>query len=717
MKNIFSILAVGIALVAGMAKAAEVSDTGKIKSAHAEVTVASEVVAVAAGKPFWVLVTFKLQDDWHIYWQNPGDSGLSPQLDWTLPQGFTTEAIHWPVPRRIPLEGLMDYGYEGEARLLVPVMPPETLQAGQTVELSLKANWLICHDICVPERGETKIVLATAEAGTGAVPSERHAAEVAEALRDLPKIIKTQGKLEAKDASVKLGIALPEDWQAMQLSEAYFYPAAAGIIKHENRQKWQEQTGRLETTIPKGTEKLPEALAGVLELNSDEGEIKYYRVEFSQTPGSGALVEDATVKAMLEEVGPAATPKATIPGWQAILFAVLGGVLLNAMPCVFPVLSLKALAISKKAGAGSRAIIRKQGLAYLAGTTLSFMALASLLIVLKQSGDAVGWGFQLQSPAFVAGMVYLFLLLGLALAGMYELPQVLGGLGNAKASKDSASGSFFTGILAVLVATPCTVPFMAPALSYAFTQSAAITLLVMVAMGLGLALPYLAICFYPSLQHRLPKPGAWMLRFKEFMAFPIFATSAWLVWVLAQQVSLMGLAVVLAMVVILPFLIWLGWHKPRGFQWGLTVVALLLVAYSFTLLSPLNATQVVMQESSHNAVPYNEQKLSELRAAQKPVFLDATAAWCITCKVNERVALNSPTLAREFEERGITFMIADWTNYDEAITRLLQRFNHQGVPLYVYFPPQGEPVVLPQLLTESIVMDAIKGEKDEKFTD
>ena len=687
---------------------ASANESATIKTEHAEVTVSSEVSAIAADAPFWLRVHFELKDGWHIYWQNPGDSGLAPTLNWTLPEGYQAEAIHWPAPQRIVYEGIIDYGYHDQVSLLVPIIPPKNLPVGEEQKLKAQVTWLICNQVCIPERGEVELTLTS---GEQALPQAENATKVAQSLQELPSIIAAQGKLLMQENAAQLALDVPKDWKDLSFSEAYFYPIESGVLKHEENQTWKLAEGKLQAEIPKGTQPLKEPLSGALEVAAEDGEMRYYRVEFSTNPTMGVLADQPEVKSTLEETAAKPTPqKEAISGWQAVLFALLGGVLLNAMPCVFPVLSLKALAISKKAEAGSSAAIRKQGVAYLAGTVASFMILAGILIALKHSGAVVGWGFQLQSPAFVAGMVYLFLMLGLSLVGMYELPQMLGGLGNDKASKDNMSGSFFTGVLAVLVATPCTVPFMAPALGYAFTQSTQITLAVMAAMGLGLALPYLAVCFYPAIQHRLPKPGVWMLRFKEFMAFPIFATAAWLVWVLAQQVSLVGLAAVLAVVVLLPFFVWLSKNKPKGFQWAVAVAALLVVFYSMNVLKPSAITQAMLQQNGHETTAYSKAKLAELRAAKTPVFLDATAAWCITCKVNERVALSSESLHAEFKKRGIVFMVADWTNHDPEITALLQEFDHQGVPLYVYFPAEGEPVVLPQLLTESIVINAINGE-------
>lgn len=670
----------------------------EVQTDHAVVTLKSDVATVQAGKPFWLAVNFELADGWHIYWKNPGDSGLKPTLQWTLPEGFKTEEIHWPPPERIEIDGLMNYGYEEETTLLIPVIPPGKITA-ETLTFKVKADWLICHEVCIPESGTLELEL---KANPDAAKPSQDAEAIEAALASLPQIKEAAGSWEEKDGMLMLH--LPADKQPKGLAEAYFFSENEGVIDYAAPQEWRAEEGVLEIAVKRGTAPLPETIRGVLALYSDKGEITYTR---QQLKGEGVAAAAALTPPEMQETGDT-TGKSSCAGgiciWQALLFSFLGGVLLNIMPCVFPVLSLKALAISKKAAAGSTAAIRNQGLAYLAGTVSSFILLAGVLIALKQSGAAAGWGFQLQEPIFVTAMLYLFLLLGLSLAGMFELPQYFGGLGSTKASKDSMSGSFFTGILAVLVATPCTVPFMAPALSYAFTQSTLVTLAIMSMMGVGLATPYLLISFYPPLQRRLPKPGAWMQRFKEFMAFPILATAAWLLWVLAQQVNMHGLAVVLILVVLLPFLIWLGKGKSKPVQWIFVVIALLLSLWSFRALEPVTEAQ--------ETVAYDPALLSQLREEGKPVFLNATAAWCITCKVNERVALSSPKLAALFKERDITFMLADWTNHDEPITRLLREYKHEGVPLYVYFPPnQGEPVVLPQLLTESLVIETIEGEK------
>jgi thiol:disulfide interchange protein DsbD len=724
-------------LVVGFQAVAATGTDGSatITTDHTTLLIASENHTIVTDKPFWVMLRFELEKDWHIYWKNPGDSGLAPTVSWTLPQGFSAAPIHWQAPNPIAIGGLVDYGYEGTVRLLVPITPPKDLPAGQTIEIALKANWLSCHDICLPEKGEAHFTVKTAQAGESEQPS-RFTSEITEAAKTLPLVTKTAGTWQWKPSSasqkpqaIQLSFALPEEFKNRHtraggypdnkkidsrlrgnddnsIQAGYFYPDEAGWLKHTEAQSWQWHDKTLFATLTADAETLPSRISGLMTLSLNDGTHKSYALTFEQ----GVVAIPATALPSPALSSPAPATEETLSAWQAMLFALLGGLLLNAMPCVFPVLSLKALAISKKASA-EQAAIRKQGLGYLAGTVTSFLTLALILVLLKQSGNEVGWGFQLQNPPFVAAMAYLFLLIGLTLAGFYELPSFLGGIGAEKAAKDSIAGSFFTGVLAVLVATPCTVPFMAPALGYAFTQSAPLTFSVMAAMGTGLALPYLAISFYPPLQRILPKPGNWMVKFKEFMAFPIFATAAWLVWVLTQQIDLLSLAGVLAVFVLLPFFIWLAKGRKPATIRLIEVLALLMLGYNLLSLQASNHSMVLatMQQTAQETVAYSPERLEQLRAEGKPVFLDATAAWCLTCKVNERLALRSAAVQQAFADKKITVMVADWTNYDPAITALLGDFSQQGVPLYVYFPPNsGKPIKLPQLLTETIVLDAVK---------
>lgn len=679
---------------------AHASEEAVIETEHAEVELESEVSAIQPGKPFWLSLEFEMEPGWHIYWRNPGDSGLAAQMNWTLPEGFKTQDVHWPHPHRIEYEGLVNYGYEGIARLLIPVIPPEQLDANATHEFNVKASWLICKDICIPESGTATLTLGT-NANEEAMLTD-DAAGIHHTLEELPTLLKTEAFFAQEDKLITLALPNPEGLQASDIKSVYFYPYEGGVIDHAGIQSHNYDDHTLHVELPAGTQKAPdEGLSGVLEISLISGEMKGY-VLTAQAGAIPPLSEEKNTDDNVDHL--------ELALWQALLFAFLGGILLNAMPCVFPVLSLKALAITKKA-AISPGVVKRQGFAYLLGVIASFLSLGALLIILKQSGEFVGWGFQLQSPAFITTLIYLFLLLGLSMSGMFELPIMFGSIGREDTESDSLSGSFFTGILAVLVATPCTVPFMAPAVGYAFAQSTSTTLLVMLVLGLGLAFPYLLISFFPPLRNALPRPGQWMITFKELMAFFLYATAAWLVWVLAQQASITGLLIVVETAVLLAFFIWLGKGKNLLMKMTLFTLALAAVTYSLISLHPEAKSTAQLESYGYTIEPFDANRLASLTKEGKPVFVNATAAWCITCKVNERVALRSQDVAQAFQEHNITYMVADWTNYDKPITQFLQKYERQGVPLYVFFPDNHQkPTVLPQLLTPSRVLHAIQGE-------
>ena len=642
---------------------------------NAKVTLVSEADAITPGQPFHIAFDFELNDHWHIYWKNPGDSGLKVDVDWELPSGFAIGSIKWPTPQRIAMEGLMNYGYEGSPSLIQKIIPPQGLeglelsQGGNEILLTAQLDWLICKEICIPESAEVSLTLPISDKPLvdGNRFGERFAA--------LPQPIAEAAVYQAKADGIYL--QLP-----MELGQgAYFYPEIGGVMSHAAEQSLLKGEGGSVLRLAAGSATIEGDLAGVLQT-------KEAAYDVTASPGMVAVIQQVPVSVE------------SLSLLTALFFALLGGLLLNAMPCVFPVLSLKALSISKKAQ-GELSEVRKQGLAYLAGVLVSFVALGALMIALKASGETLGWGFQLQSPAFVTTMLVLFFLLGLSLIGMFHLPVLMGSAAQEAEQKESTKGSFLTGVLAVLVATPCAVPFMAPAVGYAFAQPPAITLLIMVALGIGLALPYLLLAWFPALHQKLPKPGVWMNRFKEFMAFPMFASAAWLLWVLAQQVSMDVLATVLALLVLLPFLIWLKKTWARGAALALTVLSLFWV-YDASRADYADAYKDISES-------FSQARLAELRSQGKPVFVNATAAWCITCKVNERVALRDADIAEAFKAQGITYLVADWTNYDDKITQWLERYGRSGVPLYVYYPEEGGPeVVLPQLLAPSTILNVIK---------
>jgi thiol:disulfide interchange protein len=674
-----------------------------VTTEHTAVTLRSDVTAVQPGVPFWIGLQFDLQPDWHVYWRNPGDSGLPVTLEWKLPKGFEAGDIRWPAPARIPVDTLINYGYHGSEMLLVKVTPPVELQPAASYILRLDANWLVCKDVCIPESGQLMLVLQTNLGEEMAVSP--YAADIEQALSNLPEESKTQALFREVEKNLEITLTLPEKWKDKIISKAYFFPEEAGVIRHDAEQVFTASEGTLTLSIPRDTQALPEQVKGVWDIEvKGEGEL-VYDVTHQPAPKPVTTAEAAGPKEAVD----------TLSLLQALVFAFLGGVLLNAMPCVFPVLSLKAISISRKAQHAPR-VVRKYGLMYALGVIMSFVALGLLMIGLQRGGEEIGWGFQLQSPVFVAALVYLFVLLSLALTGLFHLPVMFGSIGIDADGHDTSKGSFLTGILAVLVATPCSVPFMAPAVGYAFAQPPVVTLLIMAALGVGLAFPYLLLSFFPATRKWLPKPGPWMQRFKEFMTFPLLATAIWLLWVLAQQASADAVGMVLSVCLLLVFLIWLGRGRRKFYRHILSLAGGVLVVISLMSLqrmspepSPGSISQ--MEEADVPVEHYSAARLAELRKEGKAVFVNATAAWCITCKLNERVALRSEAVMQAMREQDVVYMKADWTNRDDAITELLESFNRRGVPLYVYYPPRSEPVVLPQLLTPGLVVETLKGEK------
>lgn len=680
---------------------ADAQAAGRVEASHSSAELVADVSAVKAGGEFRAALHITLQDGWHTYWKNPGDYGLATSIAWDVPSGITAGALQWPAPQRIVESDVVTYGYSGEAWYLTPIQVAENVTGNIT--LKAKANWLVCKETCIPQSADLDLTLPVNEA---AQPSDTAEKIYAQRMR-LPAGDVEFAYLTVMDKAVSLAIKpeVPFDEKAA----FYFFPAAAGVLDHTDKQQFSVAKGVIMATIKRGTVPVSSPLEGVLVAQSGK-----------KTQSFAIIAGDPAV--------------ATLPGGkrpfciiscfhkirdvlQAMFFALLGGIILNAMPCVFPILSLKALAVAKKAEKDPREVCH-QGLAYTAGVVLSFVLLAGVLIALQAAGQRIGWGFQMQSPPFVLAMVYLLFLVGLMLSGLFVLPSLFAGAGGRLAGADNLSGSFFTGVLATLVATPCTAPFMAPALGFALTQPPHLSLLVFVALGLGLALPYLLISFNPRLLARLPKPGLWMERFKQFLAFPMYGSAAWLLWVLAQQSGEGGLAAALAGVVMLGFFAWLAgvWQgRPRVWRVVVWLLAAATVAASFAALDERPASAVPQAVSSHGAhEPYDAARLDALLEEGKPVFVNATAAWCITCKINEKSSLSRAEVHQKMQELGITYMVADWTNEDPAITQLLAVFGRSGVPLYVVYAPGREPEVLPQLLTPAMVLDAFDRTQGER---
>ncbi len=657
-----------------------------VTSPRATVTLIADQQAIAPGQSFRVALRQRLAPGWHTYWTNPGDAGQPPEVSFALPDGATAGAMRFPAPQRIPFGPLVNFGYEGEPVFTIPVTAPAGLKPGEVFTLEADATWLVCERICIPEEGAFRLDLPVEAAPQPAEPAiaALFSAAVAAEARDAP--FTARYGFEAGAGAIEIagpGIA------PGAVREAFFFPEPWGVIDNAAPQPLTVREGALRLGLTRGqAEALPGEVAGVVSITDAAGLHGAYRVSatLGPVPSAGA---------------------AGLPLWQALLFAALGGLLLNLMPCVFPILAMKAVSLAKLSGA-ARGAVRAHAGSYTAGVVLSFIALGALLVGLRAAGGVAGWGFQFTSPVFVAAMAWLMLAVGLNLSGVYGVGGPVSA-GSGLAAKGGHAGSFFTGMLAVLVATPCTAPFMAAAIGAALGMGAVEALAVFAAMGLGMAVPYALLGILPGLARRLPKPGPWMERLKQALAFPMYAAAAWLVWVLSEQAGSSAVLAVLGGGVLIGFAAWaIGVAQQSGGRIGRAVGAAAVIG-ALALLPGLHAAPAPAQAgSASHGEPWSEARVAELRAAGRPVFVNLTAAWCITCKVNERVALASDGVQRAFADRNIAYLTGDWTRGDPAITAVLRANQRDGVPLYLFYPAGGgAPRILPQILTEGIVLEAI----------
>jgi len=647
----------------------------------------AEPQSIRAGQPFWVGVRLRMAEHWHTYWRNPGDSGLATEISWALPPGFSAGPIVWPVPERIPVAHLVNYGYEGEIVLLTQITPPAQLPAGET-KLRADVNWLVCQKECIP--GEATVDLALPGGNGESNPTTKAAFDAAR--QQVPQASPWSARMQMTDTGFVLSVAA-SGLEGGRIREAVFLPHQESMIEHAAAQPLTVDADGLTLQMQRGSfaaAGLPQQTGGLLLISEDiGGRLQRQAFEFPQI-AYGA-------------VGAATTDWVAV--LQAALLALLGGMLLNLMPCVFPVLSIKILALVSHSGQG-RAQIRRHGMAYTFGILVSFAALAGLLLALRASGAQIGWGFQLQMPLVIALLAYLLFAMGLSLSGVFHVGGGFAGMGDALTRRSGYQGSFFTGVLAAVVATPCTAPFMATATGFALTQPAAVGIGIFLALGFGLALPFLILTFVPQLADRLPRPGLWMERVKQALAFPLYATVAWLVWVLSQQVGQQGLLAAMLGLVLVAAAAWSFGLRGRVAMASAVVMLLATVGALYsTARDPATPAAAVAQMQPGSATEaFSRQKLDSLVAQQKPVFVNMTAAWCITCMVNERTALSSDSVQAAFRERGIIYMKGDWTNQDPEITRVLEQNGRSGVPLYLYYAG-GKSVVLPQILTPAIVLE------------
>ena len=613
---------------------------------------------------------FKLAKDWHTYWENPGDAGEGATIDWILPKGLEASSILWPGPERIPVEPLMTFGYNNEVVLLTKISSSKDIEF--PINIEAKVGWFTCKDICIPQEG---IVAIQINEGLFIPSSNRE--EINNYLETVPSEFNQEYRIEKLDDSFFLQTDIKD---GEHFDDIYFFPKEYGLTSYAEEQIYEKNQNSFILEIKASEADLNfSKFEGVIEASNKEGK-SYYQISFPLT---------------------ADLPKNKQGILLLIVFAFLGGLILNIMPCVFPILSIKILRFMEH-GENSSSQAYKFGLFYTLGVILSFLLIALLLILLKSSGESIGWGFQLQYPLVISILFYLFVALGFMFMSNLVFGSQMGQLTSIAQVKNESLESFLTGILAVVVASPCTAPFMGSAIGFALLQPSGNSFLIFLSLGLGFALPYLVLSVKPSLLSFLPKPGAWMETFKQFMAFPMWASALWLLWVLSGQVDSNTVLLVLVGGLVISLSLWIlekNTSPQKWIRWLVRFVVLILVLASISIIPTEYSTKDTQEE-----IVYSEEILDEYREAKELIFLNFTADWCITCKVNERVALSSKKVNELMSKRNIIYLEADWTRKDGVIAKKLEQFGRTGVPLYVLYPSEGEPIILPEILTEDILL-------------
>ncbi|OON61021.1 cytochrome C biogenesis protein [Massilia sp. KIM] len=688
---------------------AQGAESDVVRSPRATVSLVSDHAAVSPGQELRIGLRQRLAPHWHTYWKNPGDAGSPPNIDFKLPQGAAVGAIVWPGPERFIIGPVASYGYENEIVFPMSFTVPKDARPGSSLAIEASADWVVCEKECIPEEGKFVLRLPVEAAARPANEEVRAAFAIADARR--PQASPWNSSLAVGDKTLELRVE-GAGISPQSVRSALYFPENWGVVDHVAEQPLKLEDGVLRLALPRGQGYRSGPAPGLLAIVDGGGQKRWFALEPAAVAAPAAAAGTPGTPALADSQA-----DAPLPLWQAALFAFAGGLILNLMPCVFPVLAIKATALAGLSG-GERRAVRLSGVFYTLGVLTAFMLLAAALLAVRAGGSAVGWGFQFQSPVFVAAMCWLMLAIGLNLSGVYEVGASLAGAGEGPAARQGHAGSFFTGLLAVVVATPCTAPFMGAAIGTALAAPAAFSIVVFACMGLGLALPFLLLGLFPALARRLPRPGPWMLRLRQAMAFPMYATAAWLLWVLAQQAGEAGLRLALAGAVLVGLVAWLvglGQHGvkrvwwPRGFALAATAALAGLVPglHAAQAQAPAPST-AASTASAQVAEAYSAERLAALRAEGKPVFVNMTAAWCITCLVNERTTLSTAAVQDAMRAREVVYMKGDWTQRDPAITAFLRGFGRDGLPFYVFYPPGKDPVVLPPVLTQTIVTEALR---------
>ncbi len=674
-----------VAMLLGPAAQAQLPKPGRNAIAASLV---AESPVVVPGQTVTLALVMKPDKGWHGYWKNPGDSGIETQIAWQLPAGLTAGPIQYPVPEQLTVAGLMNYVYEGDYAQLIDVKVPAGLPPGSDLPIRARVDYLACTDeVCVPETANVAVDLTA-----GPTPAAQANRAMFDRFRQaLPRPLGSEARFERAGNRFRLAIPLPA---GLELAEPYFYPLTDGALSYAAAQTFSRAGDTLivETEAPSDSDGL-DAVEGVLKLSDGNG------LSLTAVPGA---VPPAGTALQLQEQQSAPGASAML---AALLGAILGGLLLNIMPCVFPILSLKALSLAR-AGGDERGA-RREAIAYTAGAVLICLALGAALLALRAGGAAAGWAFQLQDPRVILTLLLLITAVALNLAGLFELPAVTAG--GRLAERRGASGAFWTGALAAFVATPCTGPFMGAALGAALVLPTPVALAVFAGLGLGLALPFLVLGFVPALRGRLPKPGPWMQRFRQLMSVPMFITALALAWILGRQAGVDGMALGLAAALLLGLALWwVGQRQTRGRSWlPLAPAALAAVAAMILIPTAAPGSAPATSKGVLNPEPFTEARLAALRQEGRPVFAYFTADWCVTCKVNEKGALEREQVARAFAGAKVAVLVGDWTRGDAAIGRFLEQHGRSGVPLYLYYEP-GKPVeILPQVLTPSRLVSMV----------
>ena len=668
------------------------------KAPHLTVELVVPPTALVPGENFDAGIHFKLERGWHVYWTNAGDSGEPPRVKWTLPAGVTADPFLFPTPRHLPLGPLMDFGYEDEVLFPVPMHVAASAAANPSATLAVKVDWLVCREVCLPGKASLSVNRPIVASGVAVPPPDSFAAGlVASALSSLPHPLPAGDKAVYQENAKGFTLAVHT---GSREATAQFFPYDPMVIAYAAPVGVTPLSDGVQLALTKDTNlsQAPKELHGLVVLSGGRA------YEVHAVPGVVAAA-------------PAAADTSAAALVRAVGLAFLGGIILNLMPCVFPVLFIKGLSLVQSSQE-ERGRQRAHGWVYTLGIVASFWVVVGLLLGLRAAGHQLGWGFQFQSPIFVAVMAMFLFFLGLSLAGMFEIGLSLTSAGGELANKGGYAGSFFTGVLAMVVATPCTAPFMGAAIGYALAASALVSFAVFTALALGLALPYLLLAYNPAWTRLLPRPGAWMEVLKQAIAVPIFATVIWLVWLFTQTSGANALLGLLAGFLLLAVAGWILGRWPAKTPATLAAALVLALAVALpvvavnTFAAPVAGTPgAAVAGKGNDWLPFTPDVVEKSRAQGKPVLVDFTASWCLSCQVNERVVLDRADVQKRLRDSGVVLVKADWTRHDEAIGQALAALGRSGIPAYALYPAAAgaPPQLLPEVLTPGIVYSALDG--------